>query len=167
MQPNLTWPTHPTKNKAKPPQHQPNLFHEMPSGVPCPTWCTQVNQLSQYDSAPQDKIPANWKNILKPKGKETLQNQFSIGKVKPEINTSPMTNIWYYAHTQKQTSLFPFKSQEKKEHQKLFRRLFGKDRNDSIILHSNFPCHQTRNSGKISSRENVKTHYEPWLRTDI
>lgn len=114
MQPNLTWPTHPTKNKAKPPQHQPNLFHEMPSGAPCPTWCTQVNQLSQYDSAPQDKIPANWKNILKPKGKETLQNQFSIGKVKPEINTSPMTNIWYYAHTQKQTSLFPFKSQEKK-----------------------------------------------------
>lgn len=102
---------------------------------------------------------------LKPKGKGTLQNQFSRGKVKPEINTSPMTNIWYYAHTQKQTSLFPLKSQERKK--KLFRRPFGKDRNDSIILHSNFPCHQIRSSGKMNSRENVKTHYEPPLRTSI
>lgn len=52
-------------------------------------------------------------------------------------------------HTHKNRQAF-FHLRAKK---KLCRRLFGKERNDSIILHSNLLCHQIRNSGKTNSRE--------------
>lgn len=48
----------------------------------------------KYTSAPQNKDKYQKTQRTAPKTKEeTLQNQFSKGKVKPEVNTSPMTNI--------------------------------------------------------------------------
>lgn len=138
----------PSKTKENPHQPKPRhfmrylqMYHALLGG------CKQT--LTENTSAPKNKYQKT--QIISKTKEEMLQNQFNKVEVIPQTNTSPVTNIGQYAHTQKQKTLFHLRAKGKN----LCRRLFGKQRNNSIIFHCNLLCHQTRNPGKMNSKRKL------------
>lgn len=136
----------------------------MPSEVLRLLWWMQLDKLSgnilQHHRT-NINTRKHKEQYLKPKKK---YHGISAAKEKSNQKSTQVQQLTQILHTHRGPDK-PFHPRAKGG-KKPFRRLFGKERNDRLVLHSNLLATKSQTAAKWTQEENLKTNHKPRLQTD-